>query len=227
MPRTLDLIRNSQVPFNVMHSAAHGSLAVPAAETLEILVYLAVHNKVFGEQARMTLAGWDEKASVVAAGDPHTQTEVLQYFVAPENLRPGLLPALAENPAVHDAWLAGLAETGSRNVVEILLKSQRVMSTPRLSLALHSNPNLRPNEQPGVGHKIAETGTSPTQANATEAASEGASPEAEAADEVVEGAIAKFLEENAAELAAERDKPFQLQGATREELTGELTDANV
>ena len=47
MSRVLDSIRNSQVPFNLMHSAAHGSLAVPAAEMIEILVYLALHHKLF------------------------------------------------------------------------------------------------------------------------------------------------------------------------------------
>ena len=63
MPRMLDLIRDSQIPSNLMQSAARGALAVPPGETIEILVYLALHHKLFGEQARLTLAGWDEKAS--------------------------------------------------------------------------------------------------------------------------------------------------------------------
>ena len=37
---------------------------------IEILVYLAVHNRVFSEQAQLTLAGWDEAASRAAASDP-------------------------------------------------------------------------------------------------------------------------------------------------------------
>jgi len=67
MPRMLDLIRNSEVPSNLMHSAARGALSVPPQETIEILVYLALHHKLFGEQARMTLAGWDEKTAASAA----------------------------------------------------------------------------------------------------------------------------------------------------------------
>ena len=47
---------------------------------IEILVYLARHNKVFGDLARMTLAGWDEKASLAAASDPKTPREVLDYL---------------------------------------------------------------------------------------------------------------------------------------------------
>ena len=87
MPRMLDLIRNSQVPSNLMQSAARGSLSVPPGETIEILVYLALHHKLFGQQARLTLAGWDEKASLAAAADPKTSAEVLGYFVSLENLR--------------------------------------------------------------------------------------------------------------------------------------------
>jgi len=92
MSQMLDLIRNSEVPANLMHSAAHGSLSVPPGETIEILVHLALHNKMFGDQARLTLAGWDEKASLAVAADPKTSAEVLGYFVSPENLRVSLLP---------------------------------------------------------------------------------------------------------------------------------------
>jgi hypothetical protein len=83
----------------MMQFAAKGALSVPPDENIEILVYLAKHNKIFGDLARMTLAGWDEKASLAAASDPKTAREVLDYLVAPENLRPKLLPALLENPS--------------------------------------------------------------------------------------------------------------------------------
>src|SRR5208283_5607356 len=98
MPRMLDLIRNSEVPSNLMQSAARGALAVPPGETIEILVHLALHNKMFGDQARLTLAGWDEKSSLAVAADPKASAEELGYFVSPETLRVFLLPALAENP---------------------------------------------------------------------------------------------------------------------------------
>src|SRR5215831_19287050 len=109
MARMIDQIRASRLPSNMMQFAARGALQVPPAENIEILVHLAVHNKVFGELARMTLAGWDEKASVTAAGDPQTPREVLDYFISPDNLRPRLLPALLENPSVAEAQLAKLA----------------------------------------------------------------------------------------------------------------------
>ena len=46
MARMLDQIRSSQVPSNLMQFAARGALAVPPEETIEILVYLALHNKI-------------------------------------------------------------------------------------------------------------------------------------------------------------------------------------
>jgi hypothetical protein len=197
----LDLIRNSEVPSNLMQSAARGALSVPPDETIEILVYLALHHKLFGERARLTLAGWDEKASLAAAADPKTGAEVLGYFVALENLRTCLLPALAENPSVGEEALDVLAVSGSRSVVEALLTSARVMSSPRLLQALQSNASLRPNELAEIGAKLAALEASP--------AAESGATEAGAPDEVVEGAVIKYLEENATELAAEKDKPFQ------------------
>src|SRR5271170_1515441 len=100
MARVIDQIRASKLPSNMMQFAARGALSVGPEENLEILVYLGKHNKVFGDLARITLAGWDEKASLAAAGNPKTSREVLDYLISPENLRPKLLPALLENASV-------------------------------------------------------------------------------------------------------------------------------
>jgi len=58
MSRMIDAVRKSALPSNMMQFAARGALMVPPAEMIEILVYLAVHNPVFGSQAKATLAGW-------------------------------------------------------------------------------------------------------------------------------------------------------------------------
>ena len=209
MPRMLDLIRNSQVPSNLMQSAARGALSVPPEEMIEILVYLALHHKLFGEQARLTLAGWDEKASLAVVADPKTSAEVLGYFVSPENLRPRLLPVLAENPSISEESLDAIAVAGSRSVVEVLLASTRVMSSPRLLEGLKTNANLRPNEIDEIGKKLAafEAGLQ----------AESEATEVDAPDEVIESTITKYLEENAAELAAEKDTQFQPIGMAFEE----------
>jgi hypothetical protein len=213
MSRMFDLIRNSQVPSNLMQSAARGALSVSPGETIEILVYLALHHKLFGEQARLTLAGWDENASLAAAADPKTSAEVLGYFISLKNLRPRLLPALAENPSVGVESLDELAVSGSRSVVEALLTSTRVMNAPQLLQALQSNANLRPNELAEIGKKLAALEANPI--------AEPGATEADAPDEVIESTVTKYLEENAAELAAEKDKPFQPIGMALEEAGGE------
>src|ERR1017187_2086601 len=235
MPRMLDLIRNSQVPFNLMHSAAHGSLALPPGETIEILVYLAIHHKLFGEQARMTLAGWDEKASLAAAADPNTSAEVLVYFISPENLRPVLLPALAENSGVSVEALDVIAVSGSRSTLDILLMSTRVINSPQLLQALHSNDKLRPKEVADTEKRLAGMGLRPIPHPAMREADTGSgdtgsgdtgsevnpsarppAPEVEASEDVLEGTVAQYLLENAAEGEAEKDKPFHPIGMAHE-----------
>src|SRR5215475_13871301 len=146
MRRMFDMIRSSSVSATVMQAAARGALAVPGTEMIEILVYLANHNKVFGQQARMTLAGWELKSSLEAASNPATPPEVLDYFIAAENMRPPLLPALLENPSVKQEALTRMAAQGTREVVEAMRKSARVQGIPDLVRALASNPNSLDNE---------------------------------------------------------------------------------
>jgi hypothetical protein len=207
MPRMIDLVRTSKVPSNLMQSAARGALAVPPDEMVEILVYLALHNKLFSEQSRLTLAGWDEKASRAVAANPATSAEVLSYLTASENLRIALLPQLAENPSVSEESLDALAVSGSRSVAEVLLSSPRVNNSPKLLQALQANPALRPNELAELGKKLAALETT-----------SDAAPDATGLDDAVEAAVTKFFEENAAELIAEKDKSFKPIGISLEEL---------
>src|SRR4029077_5270290 len=154
MSRMIDLIRVSAVPSNLMQSAAKGSLSVPPREMIEILVYLAVHNKVFCEQAQLTLAGWDEAASRAVAGDATTPKEVLDYLISPRNLRPALLPALLANPSVSEKSLIELAPKASRDSVEIMLKSDRVNRSHDILKALLSNLNLTGIQSETIRNKI-------------------------------------------------------------------------
>ena len=142
MSRTSDQIRASKLPSNMMQFAAKGALSVPPDENIEILVYLAKHNKIFGDLARITLAGWDENASLAAASDPKTPREVLDYFISPENLRPKLLPALVENPSVPDSQLAKFGISASRESIEVMLQSPRVRASAGILDSLRSNPYL-------------------------------------------------------------------------------------
>jgi hypothetical protein len=224
MPRMIDLVRKSQMSSNMMQAAARGALAVQSGEMLEILVHLALHNKVFAEQARMTLAGWDEKASAGVAADPATSKEVLGYLVSPKNLRPALLPALLENPSVEQEALLELAATGARWVVEALLANESAKKSSALMSALQTNPRLRANElaaienpdepadisDPALSEHVEDAGAPDQSGNPEAAAVTAAASDSEAVDEeVVTQAIENYIQENQAELAAEPNKPFE------------------
>ncbi|MGA7170192.1 MAG: hypothetical protein WBX08_13640 [Candidatus Sulfotelmatobacter sp.] len=218
----IDQIRASKLPSNMMQFAARGALSVPADENLEILVYLARHNKVFGDLARMTLAGWDEKASLAAAGDPKTAREVLDYLVSPDNLRPKLLPALLENPSVRESELAKLAISASPENISAMLESARVRTSAGILEALRANPYLKSNDAATLktllrGDKTAEapavaaveSAVPEATASGPEASSEPASASSEEEGGASEEHISAYLAEHATEIVAEEGKPFQ------------------
>lgn len=225
--RMIDLVRKSQMSSQMMQAAARGALSVQPGEMTEILVHLALHSKLFGEQARMTLAGWDEKASVVVAADPATSAEVLDYLVSPKNLRPVTLPALLANPSVKQELLLDLAANGARWVVEALLENETAKKSSAFMTALQSNPRLRANELAKLADPTQSTEPSEPAATAADTASAdqpSANPESEdspaasdaadvaadpAEDEAVTKAIADYLKQNQSELAAAADKPFE------------------
>jgi hypothetical protein len=214
MRRMIDMIRSSAVSASLVQAASRGALLVPPAEMIEILVYLANHNKVFGQHARMTLAGWEEASSLAAASDPQTSQEVLDYFIAPENLRPRLLPALLENPGISEATLATMAGTGSREVVEAMLSSPRVQKLPAIFDALASNPNAPQTEPAPRGElrastEIGATGLDESPVDVvTESVEAGTPPDDEA--------VQAYLTEHAKELGLEGEKPFQPLGGIDE-----------
>jgi hypothetical protein len=212
MPRMIDLIRASAVPSGLMYSAARGGLAVPPREMIEILVYLATENKVFAQQAQLTLAGWDEGSAREAAASPSTSKEVLNYLADPQNLRPALLPPLLENPSVSAESIMTLAVSATREQVEIMLSSARVDATQGILNVLGSNPNLTEAEARAIQEKLS--------AFDAEASPSGDMNEASEADgDVSEEAIKAYLSEHAAEIVGEVDKGFQPIGGLHEEIT--------
>lgn len=222
MPRMIDQIRASKLPSNMMQFAARGALSVPPAENIEILVYLAKYNKVFGDVARMTLAGWDAKASFDAASNPQTPVQVLDYFM--ENLRPQLLPALLENSAVAQETLAKFAISASRESIETMLKSSRVRGSEAILDCLRSNPYLNKGESEEINTLISsasnknkdEGSTSIAGVNHPAVGNESEPVPGAAADdgggEVPDETVSAYLSEHACEIAAEGEKPFQAIG---------------
>ena len=105
MSRMLDLIRASALASHQLMSASRGSLRVPATEMVEILVYLAEHNKIYGGTAKLTLAGWDQEVCKTIAADSATPKEVLNYWLVPANIRPvGPAPTIKTSVSIDSPY---------------------------------------------------------------------------------------------------------------------------
>ncbi|MGH9509791.1 MAG: hypothetical protein ACRD2M_07640, partial [Terriglobales bacterium] len=194
MPKMIDMIRQSAVPANVMRSASKGALAVPPDEMIEILVYLTT-NPVFSEDARMTLAGWDEAACLAVASNFQTPWQVLEYMIVPENRRPRLVPALLENPTVREARLVEMGQNGSREIVDMMLASQRVRRSADILHSLATNHHLNEQEIAQIKAALEELGEETAEFMALE-----------------EGEKSQYEIEHAEEIAAEEGKAFELVG---------------
>jgi hypothetical protein len=216
-------------------------MQVSATENIEILVYLAKHNPVFGEVARMTLAGWDEKSSLVAASDPQSPREVLDYLISPDNLRPKLLPALLENPSISEGQLIKIAIGASKELIAMMLKSARVRSLHGILQALQANPYLDKENADELTALLSATGTvsattantapeapapapaeSPAQSTTPTVQAESSTGSAADANAVAEASadadgeadevVSAYFQEHANDIAEEWGKPFQAIG---------------
>jgi hypothetical protein len=237
MSRQLDLIRRNALSSHQMMTAAKGALHVPAGEMVEILVYIAENNKIFGEQARITLAAWDENSAKAIASDPATPKEVLDYWVSPKNLRPALFPLLLENSSVSANKLGQIGSSMKGEWIDAMLASPRVrtsrpilheistnkelsgIQTARLNKLMNGTADV-PAVQAIPASAPIQPGAAPAPANASESSLvPDASPtDLPQADTETENAISAYLSEHAAEISAEGEKPFQPLGGFHEEI---------
>ena len=201
MSRMIDLIKQSAVPATVMRSAARGALSLPPSEIVEILVYLSGHS-MFGEQARLSLAGFDTNSMQAIAADSHTPLEVLQYFGSPKNVRAALLPALLQNSSFPHTLLLELAQSHSRDVLGAMISSQRVRGDVQTLRVLHENPALDPEQKLHV-----------------EAELHALRPAEPASEDLlaIESEVASYMKEHAAEIEAEQAKAFELTDLSEDE----------
>ena len=197
MTRMLDMIRQSAVPANLMRTAAKGALALPEPEMLEVLVYLAAH-PVFGEQARLTLAGWEEASLVAICADAQTPLSVLEYFVSPANHRTAVLKALLSNEAVPEERIAQAARNATVGMARDLLEHSRIQSSVSVLQAMLANPALGHAIHQALQQRLEALGVSPN---------EGAFKLEDFAEPA--GAV-PYEVQHAAEITAEEGKPFQL-----------------
>lgn len=204
----IDLIKESAVPAAVMRSAARGALSLPAGEMVEILVYLSGH-QLFAEQARLSLAGFDQGAMKEVAADPLTPVPVLEYLASPPNVRPALLPILLANSSLPEHSLLELAQSKSKDVLATLVASDRVRQNRAVLDVLLSNHDVDDRQQSQVMDALARLSSAPS----VLAASTGGNEDILAIDEDVQ----KYVTEHAAEIAAEQSKGFALTDVSEDE----------
>jgi len=233
MHRMLDLIRASAVSSHQMMSAARGALHVPPEEMLEILIYIAEHNKIHGEQARITLAGWDETTSKQMAADPDTPKDILDYWLSPKNIRPALFGLLLENSSVSIGKLAELASTLQGEFIDAMMASPRIRNSMQVLNDMSTNHNLSGVQAARVQallhgtaylEPVAEMERQQLEPESADTAPPVSDPEPPAinteqhvpADPETEKAVVAFITEHAAEIAAEGNKPFQPLGGIHE-----------
>jgi hypothetical protein len=199
-----ELIKKSAVPAAMMRSAAKGALSVSASEMIEILVYLT-HNPIFGPDASMTLAAWDEESTLAVVSGPAPQ-EVLNYFWDEHNRRPRLMPALIENPQIPEQELERLASGASRELLSMMMASARVQASGAVLRAMLTNPRLHPPEIEWIKTSLGDDshGEEPVEHD----------PESEAAHHA-------WKQEHEGEIASEEGKPFELVGEDEEHESAE------
>ncbi len=200
-------MQQSAVPAAVMRSAARGALVLPAREMLEILVYLT-GNPLFADQARLTLAGFDEKECLAAAADPGTPASVLQYLSAPQNLRPTLLPALLENSSLPDSALIELAHHVRDDAISAMLASARVRASADVLRVLAENHEVQAAQAEELRRLLGSADASPDQ------------------DILGVEGKSQYEIEHADEIAAEEGKPFRLFGDILDLGFGDASDAS-
>ena len=248
MSRMLELVRTNSLSWHHMMTASKGALQVPAEEMVEILVFIAEHNRIMGEQARMTLAGWDEGSAKAIAGNPSSPKEVLDYWLSPKNLRTPLFRILLENPSVAVGKLSELAAHLKGEWIDLMIASPRVRASRQLLTDLSLNKELSQAQtarvqelitgkpatveaEPAPAAQVVAEGTpNPVASEAgmdvhavesrAETQQESAAADAHEAesDPETDDALVAFFTEHAAEIAAEGDKPFHPIGAIHEDL---------
>ena len=143
MPRMIDAILGGSAPPTMLRRAAQGSLSLPPAEMVEILVAL-IADRELGEEAERTLHGWDESSLAEVAAGEQTPESVLLYLLHDSATKPAVMTALCDNPSVPLGELEKVvAQAGTVNL-KAMVRSHRVRSSSGLLETIAANPAAAP-----------------------------------------------------------------------------------
>ncbi len=245
MASLLDLIRASTAPPSVMRDAARGKLSIPPAESVELLVHLAGHPEL-GAEARATLASWQDEELAAICGRTRLPEKVAEFFLQAGARRRPIVTALVNNSTTPESVLVKFAAEAPSEFFPCLLSAARTRKSSAVLVALSSNRvsqtrreqveqalrELTPQKQSGASASAAvapaategrapETPQPASNPEGTTPASAGGaqSPEFASAGEPAELADgpSDFEKEHAAEIAAQRQQPFDLTVVSSDE----------
>ena len=215
MGRMLELIREGKAPMSIVRRAALGELALPTAEAIEILALLAADRDLspqhanswragdpdVGAEAEQTLQGWPEAELIEMACATETPRAVLRCLLRTQANRPSVIAVLCGNPALSLDELEEAASHGGAAIAEGMLRCERVRNSPGL-LALVEQNSARDTArtQPGP-EPIAVAANGAAGEPEEHLPSHGDAPEFRARGP---------HHDQAAELADEDDRPFEL-----------------
>lgn len=130
-------------------NAARGALPIPGADLVYLQVRLvadpapAVAAAALDSLGRLTP---DTLAPVLR--DARCAPEVLDHFARGGSLAPDLLAAVVAHPAIADATLETLAETGDAETLNLIVTNEvRVIASPGLLARLRASPKLSPDNR--------------------------------------------------------------------------------
>jgi hypothetical protein len=208
MGRMIDLIKQASIPATMMRTAARGALSVAPGEMVEILVYLTA-NPAYGDEASLTLAGWDQKTAKAIAEDPDTAPEVLAYFMDPDNLRIPLLNSLLDNPSVKEDLIMRLGMQASAKALTNMLWHPRVLANKSTLHAISMNVNLPLDDASVVRSALANLGEN-TEYLIEQAELDADALESMVPNDILDAELDRFTREHADEIEAEEGTSFEL-----------------
>jgi len=130
-------------------NAAHGALPLPVADLVYMQVRLVADPApAVAAAARASLARLAPEGLAPILRDPRCAPEILDHFARTGPLASDLLATVVAHPAIPEATLVALAESGDAETLNLIITNEvRVIASPVLLARLRANPRLLPDNR--------------------------------------------------------------------------------
>jgi hypothetical protein len=141
-PLTQQIIKGT-APDNIVSFASQGLLPIPSSEILEIAVFLIINDSKYKDNALKTLSKYKPNDLVEILKRQDLLPEVYDYFADVKNYNKQIIQTLLYNKATPNSAFEKIAETGSEDLLEIIVTNQvRLLNYPPLIDKLLRNEKL-------------------------------------------------------------------------------------